>query len=100
MRYHFSFSRRLFPPHRSAARGIGNGFTASNCRCEEGALGEIYGNGATPVLAHEMCEYIHVIPVHGICAHADLYRACRKPLNLAADSHEIIGREMHLGNFQ
>lgn len=61
---------------------------------EEGALGEIYGNGAT---ARAMRTCVHTyVPVHRIYAHADIYRACRKPLNLAADSHEIIGRERYI----
>lgn len=96
MRYHSSFSHRLFP--RLVARGISNGFTTSNCRCEERVSSEIYGSGAT-ARARSGRAYVYIC-TQDICTHSDIYRACRKPLNLAADSHEIIGREIHLGNFQ
>jgi len=61
-----SFSHRLFP--QLAVREIGNGFTASNYRGEEGALGEIYGNSAT---ACALRTYIHIY----LCtryAHSDM----------------------------
>jgi len=60
------FHHRLFP--QLAMRVIGNGFTASNYRCEEEALGEIYGNDAT---ARALRTYIHIY----LCtryAHSDM----------------------------
>jgi len=63
-----------------------------------------------------MCDTCIQMREHGIHVRAEIYRARRKPLNLAADSREIIGSEgkrerekewesermdeIHLGNFQ
>ena len=66
---------------------------------KKGASGEIYGNDAT---ARTMWRrtytyiYVYIIPIHRIYMHTRAYIGLVESRLIAADSHEIIGRERYI----